>query len=52
MIALVPVICAILGALAYAISKSEKTVELGRLLFLASMIGLMISLAAHVVKLF
>lgn len=52
MIALVPIICAILGALAYALSANGKVAELGRLVFLASMIALMISFASHTVKMF
>ena len=52
MIALVPIICAILGALAYALSANAKVAELGRLLFLASVIALMFAFSAHTVKMF
>lgn len=51
MIAVVPVLFAILGALIYALAGNTKLVEIGRLTFLASMIALMLALAQHTVKL-
>jgi hypothetical protein len=43
MIATIPVIVAVLGALTYALSSSAKLAELGRLMFLC---GLLVALYA------
>jgi hypothetical protein len=50
--ALVPVICALVGALVYALSTPAKIAELGRLLFLAATIALMFAFSGHVAHLF
>lgn len=49
MIAVVPLVAAIVGALTYALSSNTKVVELGRLVFFAAMIALMVASASHVV---
>ncbi len=50
-IAIVPAIVAVVGALLYALSGSPKLAELGRLAFLAGCIALCLVFASHVVKL-
>ena len=49
--ALLPVICAIAGALVYALAP-PKFAELGRLAFMAAIFALMFSLASRSVHLF
>ena len=50
LIAIVPVVFAIVGALIYALAGNPKAAEIGRLTFLAAMIALSIALAAHTVR--
>jgi Na+/phosphate symporter len=50
-IAIVPALVAIVGALIYLIASNPKLAEVGRLAFLAGMIALCIALASHVVHL-
>jgi hypothetical protein len=49
--ALIPVLCAIAGALVYALAN-PKLAELGRLLFMASVFALMFALAGRSIHLF
>jgi hypothetical protein len=49
--ALVPVVCACIGALTYSLAP-PKLAELGRVTFMSAMIGLMIAFAGHSVHLF
>jgi hypothetical protein len=50
--ALIPVLCAIVGALTYALSTNAKIVEFGRLLFMASVFALMFAFTSRTVHLF
>lgn len=51
--ALIPVLCAIAGALVYALSsKNPKLAELGRIVFLASTFALMFAFAGKSIHLF
>lgn len=52
MIALVPMIAAIAGALLYLIAANQKAAELGRLIFGASMLVVLLTLAGRTVHLF
>lgn len=52
MVALVPIIAAIAGALVYVISANAKAAELGRLVFGAAVLALMLNLAGRTVHLF
>jgi hypothetical protein len=49
---LVPVFCALLGALIYGISANVKACELGRLMYAAALIALMIALTNRTLHLF
>ncbi len=51
LIALAPLLFAVVGALLYALAGNPKAAELGRLTFAAGMIALAFALASHVVKL-
>jgi len=46
--AIIPIVMAILGALAYALSANAKVQELGRLLFAAGVFALAFALAGKV----
>jgi len=46
--AIIPIVMAILGALAYALSANAKVAELGRLLFAAGVFALAFALAGKV----
>lgn len=50
MIAFVPVLAIILGALVYALSTNAKVAELGRLTFGAGVLVLVYTLAGHTVS--
>ena len=50
LIAIVPVIVAIVGALIYSLSAHPKVSEIGRLCFLAGMIGFCVAYASHTVR--
>lgn len=52
MVALVPIIGAIVGALVYGLSSNVKVGTLGLYTFAASMVALMLSLASHTAHLF
>lgn len=45
LIAVVPLVVAVVGALVYALSASTKTAELGRLAFGAGLLALVLALA-------
>lgn len=49
---LVPALCAIVGALVYALSSNAKAAELGRVLYLGAVIALMIAFTNRTVHLF
>jgi hypothetical protein len=49
---LVPVLCALVGALVYGISSNAKACELGRLLYGAALIALMLALTNRTLHLF
>lgn len=51
MIAIIPLVLALIGALAYGLSNNQKVGELGRIAFAAGLFALAFSLASHVVKL-
>ena len=51
LIALVPVVLAIAGALVYALSSNAKAAELGRILFFCGLFWLTYGLAAHTLRL-
>ncbi len=48
----VTVICALVGALVYALVVQSKLAELGRLVFFAAMIAIMIAFSGHMAHLF
>ncbi len=50
LLAVFPLILAIVGALAYALSSNAKVSELGRLAFASGLIALAFALASHVVR--
>ncbi len=50
MIAIVPVLAMIIGALVYALSSNGKVAELGRLTFGAGVLVFVYSLASHAVS--
>lgn len=50
-VAIVPVLMAVAGALVYALSANPKVAELGRICAFAGFIGVAISYAGHVVSL-
>jgi hypothetical protein len=50
--ALIPVLCALLGALVYALAAHPKLCELARLLFMGAVFALMFAFAGHSVHLF
>lgn len=50
LISVIAVLFAIVGALVYALSSNPKVSELGRLCFLAAMIGLMVHYAGVSVR--
>ncbi len=52
MIAIIPLIFILIGALAYGLSSNGKVQELGRITFAAGVFALAFSLASHTVKLF
>ena len=52
MIALIPVLFAIVGALVYGLSANGKVAELGRLIFACAFLALMLGTADHSIKLF
>jgi hypothetical protein len=52
MVALIPVLIAIAGALVYALASNAKVAELGRLLFACAVLALMLGAAGHTVRLF
>lgn len=49
-VAIVPALVCLIGALVYALSSNGKVVELGRLAFLAGLIALCFAFASHVVR--
>ena len=51
MIAWVPLLFALIGALTYALSTNVKVAELGRATFHAAMIAGLLALAGHTVRL-
>lgn len=51
MIAIVPLILALAGALCYGLCSAPKPMELGRLMFLAGVIALALALSGHSIKL-
>jgi Na+/phosphate symporter len=51
MIAIVPVIAVLAGALCYALSANPKVQELGRITFACGMLVLIYTLAGHIVRL-
>jgi hypothetical protein len=51
LVALVPVFCAVLGVLMYALAANPKTQELGKILYAASVFALMFTLAGRLVHL-
>ncbi len=51
LIAVIPLIAAVVGALLYALSTSPKVAELGRLTFATGMLALLIGLASKTIKL-
>jgi hypothetical protein len=52
MVALIPVIFAVAGALVYALSANAKASEIGRLIFVAAFLVVMFAAAGHSVRLF
>lgn len=52
MIALVPMVAAVLGALVYGFSGNPKAAELGRLIFGAAILVLLLNFAGRAVHLF
>lgn len=50
LIAIVPLLLAIVGALVYALASNAKAAELGRITFAAGMFALALVLATHTVK--
>lgn len=51
MIALIPILIALLGLVVYLIATNPKAAELGRLAYLAAMIALCVYYAGHLVHL-
>lgn len=49
-VAIVPALVLVVGALVYALSGSPKLAELGRLAFFAGLIALCFAFASHVVR--
>jgi Na+/phosphate symporter len=49
-IALVPLVVCVVGALLYALSSNPKISEMGRLAFFAGLLALMLAMAGHTVK--
>ncbi len=52
LIAWVAVLCAIVGLVVWVVSKNTKVSEFGRILLLASLIGIMVRVATMTVRLF
>lgn len=50
--ALIPVLCALAGALVFALAAHPKLSELARLLFMAAVFALMFAFAGHSIRLF
>ncbi len=50
MVAIVPLILAIIGALCYALSNNGKAQELGRIAYAAGLFALAFAMAGHVIK--
>jgi len=50
--ALIPVLVAVAGVLAYALASNAKVAEIGRLLFFAGVLALMFAFAGRAVHLF
>jgi len=51
MIAIIPVLFALAGVLMYALVSNAKLAEIGRLVFFAAFLVIMLESAKHVVKL-
>lgn len=52
MVALIPVLFAIAGALLYGLAANPNVAEIGRLMFACGMLVFLLSVGAHAVKLF
>lgn len=52
LVALLPLILAVIGALAYALAANPKLAELGRILFAAGVFAICFTLAGRLVHLF
>lgn len=52
MVALVPILGVIAGALLYGLASNPKVAEIGRLIFAASMLALMLAWTGHSIRLF